>query len=326
MKRIGYIATLLLGAAGVSIVSAAPKTPVSSGPFVPEIAYRYTTNKSAEIRLSNAAGTVAVLAYRGPSGTIGDVDASPPNRRLIAWVDHGAPSSVRAVAWAPNTSGGVTFSAPVTLYTGQRVFGDQIDFSPDGNSIAFAVLESVTGRYSLLVRDLVTDEVRAVVQGLSGAPWEITWSADGQSLLYTYVIGGLASPTGSTVTEYYRVPSSGGPPERIAYDGYSIESMDRMRPNPAGAAGFILGLTKAEYGGSRVATWDGATVTSDGSPIVQTLVDGYHAHYSCDNSRFIYTAMSSRSRGPVAVFDVATKTSKVFSTDSNVMWTDWLPC
>jgi hypothetical protein len=214
----------------------------------------------------------------------------------------------------------------VTLYSGQRVFGDQIDFSPDGNSIAFVVNDGVPGRYSLLVTDLVTGEVRTLVTGVSGAPWEITWSDDGQSVLYTLMIGELVSPTGKSMVEYHRMPAAGGTSERVALDVGGIESMDRMRPNAAGSSGFILGLNKPEYAGYRVATWDGVTVRPDGSPVINPLAQGFHAHYSCDNSRFIYTATGVRTEGPIALFNIATMSSAVFSTDTNIKWTDWLPC
>jgi hypothetical protein len=98
--------SLLLGSA---VADAAPPAPAPTT-FTPEVIYRYNGRSSVDLRLSNAAGTAAVLLHR--SASISGYDLAPASQRTATFIEDGSTSDRLIVrSWTIDGSGAITVGA-----------------------------------------------------------------------------------------------------------------------------------------------------------------------------------------------------------------------
>lgn len=305
-----------------SAAFAGPK-PSTSAPFLPEIAYAYYMRSSSEVRISNREGTAAVLLFRGGAGQVNHIDMAPRSRQMVAFiVDDPAVQygqRLQLQGW-DDIAGKINLESPRILMSGVGLF--ELDFSPDGNSIAFGVSDG-TDTYKLRIANVDTGAVREIAT-LSGAPWRLTWSGDGAYLFYhdEKQVNGVAQDT------IYRVASTGGVPEVIGVER-NIEHLDTARQTPAGGStGLLLSVWRPELGEIfPIGRWDGTSRDGAGRP--ELIFDGprgLESHYSCDNRSYIYREQGRTDVKVTKIYDIAARVSRTFSTDGNIRRLDWNNC
>lgn len=306
-----------------AIAIAGPKT-VTSSVFVPEIGYTYNTSRSSDLRLSNREGTAAILVHRAPtSAVIRAFDLAPRGVNRITFIEQGADFAkvLKLSTWRTDDAGNIKVTPSEQLYTGpgkDNLF--EVEFSPDGQKLAFWV--SGNGFSRVLVHDFGTGTVTPLVEGHGG--FGLSWHPSGKFLYYYQAGNG-----GSNV---FRVPTDQGQQTTgtaVAFYG-QIHDIDTSRPGTTGDAnGFMVSYRNPATNRINTAfyTDDGSTATlakiyNDATGAVLPSLLG---HYNCENTKFIYR-ISDTIKRDVAYYDIATRQKTSFSTDSNINFTDWMPC
>lgn len=296
---------LLTGSVSAQAGKPAPPPPTS---FVPEVIYRYNGNTSVDLRLSNAAGTAAILLHRAPS--LNSYDLAPPSQRTASFIEADSTGSRLMVrSWTVDGSGAITVDPARTLLTAPGL--SYTDFSPSGDLIAFSQQE--TGNFSSLKTiDVASGVVTTVATGVFG-PFTLRWSSDGTSLYYNTkeTINGVGSYAA------YRQPLTGGTPTFL-FRAANIEPWDISRD---GTDGLVFPYSQPGFTQIGMGFWNGSVITALPS------ITGTQPHYSCGNDRLIYRAYSKTGQaGYVTTRTFATGADTVFSRDQNIPHADFFPC
>lgn len=307
MKRahlVALVTTLSLGSVGVVVAAPRPKPPVA--PFVAEVIYPYKTSNYDDLRLSNAAGTAAVLLHRGTS--ISAYDLAPPSRQMAAFVDTDASFNkhLQVRSWTVNAAtGAITVGAPRPLDSARSMF--LADFSPTGDRIAYASSPG-GGLYEIKIVDVATGSIITIAGGVS--PSTLRWSKNGDWLYYV-------ERDSAESMAAYRQPVSGGQRE-VMFREANIEPWDISR---GATDGLIFPYSRIGWNYVALGQWDGANVTS-----VPSFSNVSRPHYSCGNDRLIYRSSANGNPGPVKIYNFAAQTSVTFSRDQNIIHADFMPC
>jgi hypothetical protein len=293
--------------------------------FVPEIGYTYNSSRSSDLRLSNREGTAAILVYRAPiRGGIWAFDLAPQGVNRIAFVEEDANAAkvLKLTTWRTDEAGNVKVAIPQQLDfgTGKDNLRD-VEFSPDGQKLAFWLLGNGLDRVS--VHDFATGETTILAEGTGGRG--LSWHPSGK---FIYFHRGRSGGN----NEVIRIPTDQGQQTNgVTVASYGeIHDVDTSRPGTTGDAnGFMvsyrstvdLRINTAFYSDDGTTATLSKIYTGPTGAVLPSLL----GHYNCDNTKFIYRISSTRDRH-VAYYDIATRQVTTFSTDSNISWTDWMPC
>lgn len=310
MKRSHFailVAALSLTSVAVSV--AAPRPAPPPAPFVPEVIYPYQGKQYTDLRLSNAAGTAAILVHRGTL-SFGAYDLAPPSRRMATFVsiDANGTRYLQIRSWIANAStGAITIGEAQTLDTSRSIF--LVDFSPTGDRIAYASFVGGNA-YDLKVVNLA-DRIITTVATVDG-PSTLRWSKDGSSLYYATreVVNGIQNMSA------FRQPIAGGTPQFL-FGEANIEPWDISRGSDDG---LIFLFSRPGWNYLATGTWNGTSVTE-----IPGLTAG-SPHYSCGNDRLIYRSYANGNPGPVKIRTFATSSDVTFSRDQNIKSADFMPC
>lgn len=305
--------TIAAAALALALGAAKPAPAPTPSPFIPEVAYRYVGNSGQDLRLSNAAGSAAVLLHRS-TGYLSAFDLARPSARSAVLVESTGLPSDRLVlrTWTQDAATGALTVAPAqTLYESRSLFYP--DFSPDGTKVSFVEWEGPAGFYSLRVIDLATGALQTVASGVRD-PYFLRWSSTGESLYYAN-----PQPGSGAASVAYRQPVSGGTPIAM----FSRPNIERWDISRDGSDSLILNYSSPETGQTiPFAIWDGASLSN-----VYPQLIGVAPHYACGNTRMIYLSYGKGgARGPLKVFTPASGTDVIYSRDQSVVSADWMPC
>lgn len=291
------IAALLISAATSAIAQKKEKPP--SGSTNPEIGYTYASGNYMDLRLANEDATGAVTMHRGAYGAITQFDLGPRTQRQIAFIEG---RDLKLLTYEPTGSGSVRTVSAETIYTGP---GDvsSLSFSPDGSTIAFYVVSDGTEGI-IRYYDVATG---AISEGATiGFAGYMAWYYDGSGLVYTNCNAQCDSYS------VHEVLLDGA--TRVLLTEANIEHVDTARTSKD----LLVSYSRPGLNEIRVGLW------RDGSYVKERVVAGLLAHFSCDDSRFIYRGYA-RMKRPTYKYNFASNTSSTFSTDSNIHHTDWMP-
>lgn len=306
-RFIALVVTLSLGSVAIGV--AAPRPAPSPTPFVPEVIYLYKASTYDDVRLSNAAGTAAVLIHRGKLVS-GAHDLAPPSRQMATFVeiDSNNVRHLKIRPWTTNAStGAITMGAVRTLDSSRSILFT--DFSPTGDRVAYASSDG-QAVYNLKTVDVASGAVTTVALGVN--PSTLRWSSNGTFLYYVVQeqINGVSSMAA------YRQPISGAPREFMFREG-NIEPWDISRD---GTDGLIFPFSRPGWAYVTLGKWDSAFVTT------LPFINASQPHYVCGNGRLIYRSSSNGNPGPTKIHTFATNTDVVFSKDQNIFLADFMPC
>ena len=182
-----------------------------------EIAYGHYTDEGIAIYVTPALGGTQRRVYEGLTSIFADTpDWSPDGKFLAIRESHGD----KTHSWIALLSLDDLTTRVLTSPSGQELdFGPA--FSPDGSRVAF-VRSILAGMVSdLYVVPVTGGEPKRVTfdhRTISGQP---SWTADGRELVYSSDLAGLHG--------LFRVPLSGGTPQRIAGVGTGAENPNVSR-------------------------------------------------------------------------------------------------
>jgi hypothetical protein len=319
------IRVALLAITLASTMAVAGSKPTGGSAFVPEIGYIYDTGNSGDLRLANREGTAAILVHRAPvSAGIKHFDLAPRGVNRVAFTEQDANYArvLKLTSWYTDSSGSVKVDAPQQLYFG---FGQDrvssVEFSPDGQKLAFWIFGNGFSR--ILIHDFHTGSTSTLVEEHGG--FGLSWHPSG-SFIYYYANNGFG------VSSVFRVPVEEGPQARgtpvVSYG--EIHDIDTSRPGGTGDAnGFLVSyrnpITRLINTAFYVDDGTAASLVRVNTDLSGAALPSLLGHYNCDNTKFIYRISSAMKRD-VGYFDIATKQTTGFSTDSKINATDWMPC
>lgn len=283
--------------------------------FVPSIVYTYSSGNSTDMRLSNADGSAAVLAYRS-SSSIPYADLSPRTSSggLIAFSPgRRGDGNGRLLRWFYDSSGGVQFE-PVLINGADKLPDNEgvvqeVEFSPDGTKIAYYISTETHGE--IYVADLsdLTSVVPQVYNIGARLAHGLTWLTTGDRIAFYDCTTPCA--------EQYQVSTldlgTGGVAAHMLEP--NITDLDASRLD----GGVLLSFSRPNYDMGFDHWGDGFSSKLTYPP------RGKGGHFSCDNSKFIYDSYDARGRrGPTNIHTVGVG-DVIYSKDSKIQVKDWMP-
>lgn len=292
-------------------VRAAPPQPAA--PFLPAIAYTYASGNSTDLRLANESGTAGVLVFR--QAITMQFDLSPQAAHRIAYVASngvgGSNATVQYKVWDAS-SGSFILGAAHTVFTASR-FVRGLDFSPDGNRLAFGSDESSDTK--LEVYDFANPD-SAPVAILSGYRiYNIRWRSDGAVIYFTGYPAGTSDPM-----KVYEIAADGSSAPIALFD-VATGTNPMFDVSHASAPG--LEKLLIDYRASNTAPVYLRAYNRDNS--FAQLGAGMGGHYNCAADHIIYTESGPKKpRTLIGNADLSAPT--IWSSDANIGKTDWMPC
>ena len=242
-------------------------------------------------------------------------DLSPQAAHRIAYVASntvgGNNATVQYKVW-DTSSGSVTLGPANTIFTTSRSIGG-LDFSPDGGRLAFGSSEYYESK--LDVYDFSNPAAGAVTILSGWRVLHVRWRADGQAIYFTGYRAGTNDPI-----KVYEVAADGSGVPTPLFDVATGTNpvFDASRPSVIGFDKVLIDYRPISSGPVYLRAYN-----RDGSYL--QLGEGSDGHYNCSNDRIIYTEYAVRK--PRTLIGNADLTfSSVWSTDSNIRRTDWMPC
>lgn len=299
----------LIGLGLTSSIAAAPPPPASAS-FVPAIAYTYANSTSRDLRLSDEAGSAALLVFRQVDAIQFDLSPRAVHRvAYIASTNH-ANASVQYKSW-DDSSGQVTLSPATTVFTTDRyVYG--VDFSPDGNRLAFGSYEYADSKLDIYD---IGNPAAGPTTILSGYRiWGVRWRSDGMAIYFTGYPAGTSDP----IKVYQVAPDGSGLTALFNVAPGTNPTFDTSRPSLSGFQKILI-----DYRASNLEPVYLRAYNSDGT--FNQLGTGSFGHYNCANDHIIYQQYATR-KPPTLIGTADLSSSTVWSSDSNIGKTDWIPC
>jgi WD40 repeat protein len=289
MTRTLFIAALL-SSSGTH--AAKPPAPVV-GTNAPEVVYTVAGRTGYELRVANADGTGAVTLFKAAGITIGKF--GPRAGKTIA--AYGG-NDMYLVTYDTST-GVVTKVGQRHLFNNGRSNGAPSPFDYDGTNIAWWSPDNGDIRLynvqSGAERSLVT------VPNLAG----ISFSSDGSEVFYGD--GGASSPY-----LLYRISIAGGAPTRVPVDT-NVGTFDSgHRTNAFAIAAPVSGVWRVTY-------------VPAGASAGQLVVRGIEASFNCDDTDIIYRLPTGNNGYDTLKYNIASGTSRTFSTDNAVKFASYMP-
>jgi hypothetical protein len=299
------IALCVCTAVFTASIALAGKKPPTTAPFVPDIGYTYSSGNYTDVRLANRAGTQAILVHRTNFAAIGGFDLSRDDSRRIAYVDH---SQIYVRTWS-DAGGSVSISPATAVYLGPGL-AHGVDFSPDGSQLAFGVGGQTD--VGLYIASLPGGTPQRVLDGYEA--FDPRWDPSGN---FIYFWGAPVSGTGPTIYKYDVAADTVAPLIPLA-PGQLI-NFDVTRPSgDPSSARLIVDHRDSNDQPMVLRLW-----TTDGQ-LVGSVTEGTKAHFNCSNSAVIHHDWAIR-RVPVAITNVDGTGQTIWSSDSNIHRTDWMP-
>ena len=330
MKRPIAAAGLLVLSVATAAYAAKP-TPTPTPPFVPAFAYYVTSGKEYELRLSNEAGTAAVLVQRS-SLPLGTFRFGPANQKTLYYFDQvGNPDQLKKVSWSYNSAGVFVLGTPTYVMT---EWASDFDISPDGSKLAYqSLVGEITGdsTFELRVRDLTSGAETLVTT--TKFSWDVDWSHDGNWIYLRQRDQDF--PDGQH--QPYKISRIAAQPnaalEKLA-TGEVILGSGAQKHSSQGSSqppGFMLSIRRQEWGldlqSYRLGFWDGQSTTADGKPQLDfNFPRGTWPSFACDNRKFVYKSYDLRNRPTTNIYNLDTQQILQFSRDANLQTIEWIGC
>lgn len=307
LRSTRILTSLAICAAPFLVAAGKPKpapTPTPA-PFVPEIAYSYTSGKTSDLRLANRDGSAAVLVHR-TSGRLGRFDLSSEAAHKIAYTENG---DVWIRTW---TVSPFSVSNPQMLFDGPPVDskGDgivQVDFSPDDSKVVFGSQHQIF-LYDFASRDVVTLGPRHWNLG------QVRWSSDGQSILFISQEEGEAARAGGL----WRID-----PE--------TQEMTRIRSMDENFDDYDFDVGRTTAGTLLLGAWvqfkSLFLYTADAQATGVKIPNAQDGHYNCSDTYVIHRVPVIASNGGLSFTTGITQIggpTTAWSSDTKIGRTDWL--
>lgn len=285
-----YAAVALSALLISSPVTAGGKTPVV-GTSSAEVIYTLTSRTAYELLVSNEDGTGAVSLAKSANQLSGRL--GPRADRTVAFWNGG---ELNLLPYEITSSGVKPGTKQVLLNSGRR-FASPFDFS--GSDIAWWHPE--TGQ--LHVYNLVSgDNVIATVPELTS----VSFNPDGTAIFY-------AEATGPTTRVMRSIPTVGGLASDVGITGY-IYSFDSGHQSNAFAVAYQV---------------SGVGPHLDYIPAGQaagtTFANGSDGAFKCDDKVIIYRHSNGANSVSTLKYDVISKSTSTFSTNSNIIFASYMP-
>lgn len=291
---------------------AAPPAPAPTS-FIPAIAYTYSSSNATDLRLANEAGTAALLVFRQANAM--QFDLSPQTAHRIAYVAStgigGSNATVQYKVWDAS-SGNVTLGAANTVFaTSRSVRG--LDFSPEGNRLAFGSDESSDTK--LIVYDFAGSGTGLTTLLAGYRIYNIRWRSDGLVIYFTGYPANTSEPM-----KVYEIAADGasGPTAFFDVAVGTNPVFDTTRTSAPGSEKLLIDYRPGNTGAPYLRAYNRDSSYSQ-------LGAGTAGHYNCNNDRIIYTEFATR-KPRTLIGNADLTSSTVWSTDSNISKTDWMPC
>jgi Tol biopolymer transport system component len=298
------LAALLLASAAVAAKPPSPgggggDSGGGSGTTAPQIAFVNIsggTRRHYQLRVADEDGSHSATLY--DTRDIGQMvpHMGPAGDKTIVLVQGGKVSLVRYTT----SSTGTAFQSIETLLTVSSQTGAvHVDFSPNGNDIAW--FDNSARELKVFHLDSGTSTTVTPV----GFTEQFSFTGDGSEILYLEYIG-----QGDEIL--WRVPSGGGTPVKLLEGDYS-----GVEPAHSGSA-FILTRSSS----LKTSTLEYFSSPSSGST---TLATGYVPSFACDDSTIIYQRVNSDGSVSLLRRDMATGLGYTTSSTGNY-WPDYVGC
>lgn len=301
------------------LTSASPAVAGKGGGAVqanPQVAYRVLSGKSVKLLSADETGSNASAIYSSPTSF--RFDLGPRDSGRVAVADGPASTdngSLFLVNVSKSASGTLIGSTPIRLTDARR--GSNVDFSPDGNKIAYKCCWNGTTE-TLAVYDIQSGTVTPWAQ----APyfWDLGWFRNGTTLVYsTY------GPS-----EVYEVPAPLAPAQllfRARPDGGGEINLDAVH-NDANA---LLLSYNDLAGNARIGRWQAPTNENPDGHFLETDLAGttvaFFGNLNCNDTKLAYLGAPNSSGIQVwYIRDLSTGVRSTFLRDSNIMLQYWPTC